>query len=94
MFIRDSSYIEALFRALVETYPLPSIKIKDDVFEIISHKLIDKDYEMNIGKVINIENEKAYIKTADGILIINLLRNFKTKEKIFPNEILKIGTSL
>ena len=93
-FNSNNRYIAAMFRALVEPYPLPLIKFKDNLYEITSFKLIDVKYEMHNGRVLNIENKSAYVKTAEGILIINSLRDIKTKEKIFPSDIFKIGTRL
>ena len=93
-FNSDNNYIAAMFRALVEPYPLPLIKFKNNFYEITSSNLLKTKYEMHNGRVINIENKSAYVKTAEGILIINLLREFKTKEIIFPSDIFKIGTRL
>ena len=93
-FNSNNRYIAAMFRALVEPYPLPLIKFKDNLYEITSFKLIDVKYEMHNGRVLNIENKSAYVKTSEGILIINSLRDIKTKEKIFPSDIFKIGTRL
>ncbi len=93
-FNASNDYISAIFRALVEPYPLPIIKFKNNLYEIISHKLIETTYKMHTGTVINIENNDVYIKTSEGILIIDLLRAFITKEKLFASDILKIGKRL
>lgn len=93
-FTKSNNYILAMFRTLVEPYPLPLIRINDRLYEITSYKLIDIKYEMHIGRVVNIENDDVYIKTKDGLLLINSLREFETKENIFAREILKIGKRL
>ena len=93
-FNENNRFISAMFRTLVEPYPLPIIKIEGNLYEILSHRLIEKKYKMHNGRVINIENNDAYIKTEEGILIINLLRDFKTKNKLFAGKILDLGKRL
>lgn len=93
-FSKSNSYISAMFRTLVEPYPLPLIKINNSLYEVINHKLIAINYEMHIGRVVNIENDDVYIKTTDGLLVIDLLRNFETKKEVFASRILKIGKRL
>ena len=93
-FTKSNNYILAMFRTLVEPYPLPLIRINDRLYEVTSYKLIDIKYEMHIGRVVNIENDDVYIKTKEGLLLINSLREFETKENIFAREILKIGKRL
>jgi methionyl-tRNA formyltransferase len=82
------------FRALVRPYPLPMIKIKDRLYEVVNHTIIDMKYEMHNGRVINIENNEAYIKIQDGILVIKDLIDFDTKEKLSAGTILKMGQRL
>ena len=50
---------------------------------------------MHLGRVINIEDNKAYLKVLEGILIIETLLDFETKEKISDiSKLLKIGQRL
>jgi methionyl-tRNA formyltransferase len=93
-FSRSNSYINAMFKTLVDPYPLPMIKVNGKRYEILAYKLIEINYEMHLGRVVNIENSNVYIKTKDGLLIISLLRNFETRETVFPNTILKLGKRL
>ena len=93
-FSKSNRYISAMFRTLVEPYPLPLIKINHSLYEVINHRLISINYEMHIGRVVNIEDYDVYIKTTDGLLVIDLLRNFETKKEIFASKILKIGKRL
>ncbi len=94
-FSKSNKYIEMFFRALVSPYPLPMIRIKNKLYEISSYELKEAQYEMHLGRVINIEDNKAYIKISEGILIIENLIDFETKEKISDlSKFLKIGQRL
>lgn len=94
-FSKTNKYIEMLFKALVRPYPLPMIKVKGKLYEVSKYKLIPVKYEMHVGRVVNIEENKAYIKVAEGILIIEELINFETKEKVsYISKLLKIGQRL
>jgi methionyl-tRNA formyltransferase len=93
-FDKSNKYISAMFRTLVEPYPLPLIRINDNLYEVKSYRLIDIKYEMHIGSVVNIEHNDVYIKTKDGLLVINSLRNFETKKYIIASKIIKIGKRL
>lgn len=94
-FSKSNKYINMLFKALVRPYPLPMIKIKNKLYEISSYQLKKVEYEMHLGRVINIEENKAYIKVKEGILIIENLIDFETKEKLFDiSKLLKVGQRL
>lgn len=94
-FNKSNKYINMLFKALVRPYPLPMIRIKNKLYEISSYQLKKVEYEMHLGRVINIEDNKAYIKVLEGILIIETLLDFETKEKISDiSKLLKIGQRL
>jgi methionyl-tRNA formyltransferase len=62
--------IERLFLALVTPYPLPMIKINNDLYEITSFDTRKTEYFTSIGRVVNIDEEGAWIKVADGILLV------------------------
>lgn len=94
-FSKSNQYIEMLFKALVRPYPLPMIRIKNELYEISSYQLKEVTYEMHLGRVINIEDNQAYIKVSEGILIIGNLIDFETKKEIFDiSNLLKIGQRL
>jgi len=93
-FNRENIYIERFFKALVRPYPLPMLKINGVLYEIVGHKLIDIKYDMTLGRVVNIENKDVYIKVKDGLLIINKLINFETKNITQASDIVKIGKRL
>ena len=94
-FNKSNKYINMLFKALVRPYPLPMIRIKNKLYEISNYQLKKVEYEMHVGRVINIEDNKAYIKVLEGILIIENLIDFETKEKVSDiSKLLKIGQRL
>lgn len=94
-FSKSNKYIDMLFKALVRPYPLPMIRIKNKLYEVSSYQLKKVEYEMHLGRVINIEDNNAYIKILEGILIIENLLDFETKEKVSDiSKLLKIGQRL
>ena len=93
-FNKSNKYLKMLFKALVRPYPLPMIKIDNKLFEVNSYRLITIKYDTHIGRVVNIENSDVFIKVKDGLLVINELTDFKTKELIQANKLLKIGRRL
>lgn len=94
-FTKSNRYINIFFKALVRPYPLPMIRIKNKLYEISSYQLKKVKYEMHLGRIINIEENKAYIKVLEGILIVKDLLDFETKEKVSDiSKLLKIGQRL
>lgn len=94
-FNKSNKYINMLFKALVRPYPLPMIRVKNKLYEISKYQLKTIKYEMHLGRVVNIEDNKAYIKVSEGILIIENLLDFETNEKISDiSKLLKIGQRL
>jgi methionyl-tRNA formyltransferase len=94
-FGKSNKYIEMFFKALVRPYPLPMIRVKNKLYEISSYRLKEVKYEMHLGRVVNIENNQVYIKVSEGILIVENLIDFETKEEISNiSNLLKIGQRL
>ena len=93
-FNRSNQYLSMLFKALVRPYPLPMIQVNNKLYEVDGYKLINRQYEMHIGRVVNIEDEIVYIKTFDGLLLIDNLIDFDSKEKLKAKQILKLGQRL
>lgn len=94
-FSKSNKYIDMLFKALVRPYPLPMIKIKNKLYEVSSYQLKKVDYEMHLGRVVNIQDNQAYIKVLEGILIVENILDFETKEKVSDiSKLLKIGERL
>ncbi len=93
-FNMSNRYIDMLFKALVKPYPLPIIKKDNKLYEVDSYRLISRDYIANIGQVVNIEDKSIYIKVREGLLVVDKLIDFKTKESYFANEIFKMGERL
>ena len=64
-FNNQIEYLQLFFRALVEPYPLPQVIVKEQRLEISKYDLVLARYLDN-GRVVNIENEKAWIKVENG----------------------------
>jgi methionyl-tRNA formyltransferase len=86
--------LRALFNALVSPYPLPRIKINGIHYEVSKYQIIDIDYYSTVGRVVNIENNIAYIKTAEGLLLIEELFDVEGNQFTSPSMILKLGQRL
>ena len=93
-FDQSHEHIEALFRVLAPPYPYPMLKIKDELYEVLNHQLLTRKYEMHNGRVVNIEDENVYIKTREGLLITNKLRDYGSKKEYAASKILKRGQRL
>ena len=93
-FNQTNRQIEVMFKALSSPYPCPMIKINDGLFEVMDHRLLERDYKTHIGRVVNIEDNDVYIKTKDGLLIITSLRDYNSKEIVLARKKLKRGERL
>jgi methionyl-tRNA formyltransferase len=90
-FEKSNRYIRMLFKALTRPYPLPMIKAYGDLYEVVSCTVVDSQYEMHIGRVVNIESNKVFIKISEGVLVIDSLINYETKEKVKAISLFRIG---
>jgi len=86
--------IDATFKTLVPPYPRPILKIKNKLYEILGYQLLELDYYMHVGRVINIKGDDVYIKVKDGILIVNDLIDISSGLELKSSNILKIGQRL
>ncbi len=93
-FNQSHKEIEAMFRTLEPPYPYPMIKVKDNLYEVMNYQLIDREYKMHIGRVVNIEDDNVYIKTKEGLLITNKLREYDSLKEFPAGKILKRGQRL
>lgn len=86
--------LKLFFRALVDPYPLPRIKTQSCEIEIVQSELLDLNYYMQNGRVVNIEDGKVWIKVQEGLLVISEIRDSKTKAPLKIQEMFKIGQRL
>lgn len=93
-FNQSHKQIKAMFRTLEPPYPYPMIKSKDKLYEIMNYQLLERNYEMHNGRVVNIEDDKVYIKTKEGLLITDKLREYESLQLFPAAEILKRGQRL
>ncbi|HTN67861.1 MAG TPA: formyltransferase family protein [Dysgonamonadaceae bacterium] len=93
-FDESHKQIEAMFRALSPPYPYPMLKIKDELYEVMNHQLLTRDYKMHNGRVVNIEDDNVYIKILEGLLVTSKLRNYESKKEYTASKILKRGQRL
>ncbi|MGF1761310.1 hypothetical protein L4D76_25995 [Photobacterium sagamiensis] len=91
-FEKNCQQLNLFFDALVSPYPLPMIKIGNSLFEVIDYDIKQRDYFCTEGRVVNIDEEGAWIKIKDGLLIVKKLR--LEESYIDPRDILKMGQRL
>lgn len=93
-FNQSVEFLTLFFRALVDPYPLPRLKTKKCLVEVTKFELVVSSYYMSNGRVVNIENQKVWIKVNDGFLIVSEVRDCSTKTKLDLCDIFKIGMRL
>lgn len=69
-FNKSLKYQRAFFRALVNPYPLPFIRYKDNEYIVTQVAFHEMNVETHIGRILNIDNEGVWVKCLDGYLII------------------------
>lgn len=87
------SFLKRFFRALVKPYPLPMIIVRGKRYQVTDYLLIERNYHMKNGYVVNIDNEGVWIKISDGLLIIKSITDMN-EHKIENTELFKIGMKL
>lgn len=93
-FDSSEAMIHMLFKVLVRPYPLPMLRIKNKLYEIEGYKFNRVDYHMHLGRVLNIECGQVFIKTREGILIVDKLIRRKTQQIYRAADLLCIGQRL
>lgn len=86
--------LRLFFQALVEPYPLPRILINEKPVEVVESELVESSYYMHNGRVVNIENDKAWIKVEDGFIVVTSVRDANTKEDLCISRVFKFGQRL
>jgi methionyl-tRNA formyltransferase len=75
-FHRDHGFLDRLFRALVEPYPLPAIVCRRGRFEVTAHRLIARVHHAPPGRVVNRTSEgEVFVTTQGGLLAMRRLRD-------------------
>lgn len=93
-FEKNKRYIEALFKALVDPYPLPMVRVKNFLYEVLDFEILNINYSTHIGQVVNLDEAGVYIKTIDAILLIKKIRYFDNKNNISISDVFRIGQRL
>lgn len=87
------AFLRRFFRALVKPYPLPILLINKAKYQVEECLLIEQDYYMTNGRVVNIDNEGVWIKVSDGFLVVKKVSDINGKEIELIN-LFKIGMRL
>jgi methionyl-tRNA formyltransferase len=90
----DVSMLRRFFRALVRPYPLPMICVKSRIYEVENAEVIEKDYQMTNGRVVNQFGGQVFIKINGGLLIFDRLIDIESKQSIPAADLLKTGMRL
>lgn len=71
--------IKLQFKALVKPYPLPSLIVNNARYEVTNVRFKESNYLMTNGRVVNIDNEGAWVKVNGGLLIIQSIVDSNNK---------------
>ena len=72
-FCSTHEYLERFFRALVPPYPRPMIIYCGSRYEVSRVRLIDRPYHCTNGRIVNIDQEGVWVKSSDGLVLIQEL---------------------
>lgn len=92
-FDEHNRYLALFFRALADPYPLPQLICAKGRFEVLEHRILHRPYRAQNGRVVNVTPPDAYIKTAEGVLIVSKLRGENGKI-VAASDVLPAGTRL
>lgn len=85
--------LRVFFRALVKPYPLPFILIKGAPYRVMEYSLKTRTYTVPTGRVVNVDQQGAWIKVKEGFLVVKTLA--AADNTCFPAEqLLKLGMRL
>lgn len=87
------TFMRRFFKALVKPYPIPMIMVKGKMFGVAQADIIDRNYFMTPGRVVNIDVDGVYIKLQDGLLLIKSLID-DSGMSIDPRSMLRLGQRL
>lgn len=93
-FNQTNQYIFNFFRALVEPYPLPFIRMRGTKMEyrITKYELLNRKINTHVGRILNIDYNGIYVSTKEGYIILKELRN--NNNEIVSFDDFKIGQYL
>jgi methionyl-tRNA formyltransferase len=84
--------LERLFRALVPPYPRPMLRVSGELLEIASARVLQRSYVCTNGRVVNVDAAGAYIKIADGLLVVEAFS--RGHDTVPPHAVLRVGQRL
>ncbi len=87
----DNRIINRFFKALTEPYPLPRILVRGKIYEVIDYKLVSREYFVTVGRCLNVDEEGAWIKTKEGFLVVNKLRDVEDNKIVYARDTIPIG---
>lgn len=93
-FNMSAEMMEKFFKALTAPYPLPRIQLNSDIYEIVDGEILKKEYYCETGRVVNIDNDGAWITIQNGLLIISTLKDLEKEVLVPAKDIFKMGQRL
>lgn len=91
-FRQPCEQIARAFKALVRPYPLPMLVSRGVEYEVSQAEIIHRPYLCTEGRVVNVDGEGAWIKIADGLLLVRALE--REGQPVAPQEVLTRGQRL
>jgi methionyl-tRNA formyltransferase len=87
------AFMRRFFKALVKPYPLPMIVVNSNIYQVAEADIINRNYLMTPGRVVNIDADGVYIKLSDGLLLLRTLVD-ATGVNIDPRIMFRLGQRL
>ncbi len=91
-FMMSNVYLERFFKALTPPYPCPMLLIKKKRYEIVGNMhIVRREYFGPLGRAVNINDDGVWIKTAEGFLVVEQVRDYETKRIYKACDLIPIG---
>ncbi len=79
------------FLALTEPYPLPMLKINGELYEVLDHLILEKNYFGPLGRAVYIDSKGVWIKIKEGFIVISSVRKVGDRISCQLKDLVKIG---
>ena len=91
-FTLENKFLERFFQALSAPYPLPFFELNGIKYEVTQCSFDYPEYYAESGKVVNVDENGAYVKTGDSIICLQELCS--SNKIVVPSTVLKIGMKI
>lgn len=84
--------LERFFQALTPPYPLPMLKIRGEMYRVLDHLILDRDYFGPVGRVVYMDDRGVWIKTKEGFLVVSRVQKIPGEDmELELKQLVRIG---